>query len=75
MNRQARLSIDTVTSLDHVVLNVTAYSVLGTEERSQLNVVMLMQQVRRMTKPMIHGRLITDQPDPLTSNTRIALFK
>jgi hypothetical protein len=75
MDRETRLAIDTVPSLNHVVLNVATYSVLWTEERSQLNVSMFVQQVRSMTKAMVNRRLITDQPHPRTLNSRMPFFK
>jgi hypothetical protein len=74
VDRQAGLAIDTMAGLDHVVLDVATYSVLRAEQRSQLNVSMFVQQVRCMMKTVIDRRLVADQPNTRTSNSR-RIFK
>jgi hypothetical protein len=75
MNGQAGFAIDAVAGLDHVVLDVAAYSVLRTKQRCQLNVSMLVQQVGGVTKSVIDRRLITNQPNALILESAIPLFK
>jgi hypothetical protein len=74
MDWQASLSIDTVSGLDHVVLNVATNSVLRTKQRFQLNAIMLMQQIRSVVKPVIDRCLIADQSNARTANPR-TVFK
>jgi hypothetical protein len=42
MNRKPGLAINTVFSLNHVVLNISADSMLGSEERPKVKLGMLM---------------------------------
>jgi len=55
---------------DHVVLHVAADSVLWTEERTQIDIRMVVQQVRSVTIRVIDGRLITDQTDTRATQVR-----
>jgi hypothetical protein len=51
-------------SFDHVVLNVTANAVLGPEQRSQIDLWMLMKEIRGVVKVVVDGCLITNKPNP-----------
>jgi hypothetical protein len=51
-------------ALDHVVLDVTANAMLWPEQCSQLNLGMLMKEIRGVMKVVIDGRLITNKPNP-----------
>jgi hypothetical protein len=46
MHWQCGLAIDAVTSFDHIVLNVAANSMLGTKQSAQLDLRMLVQEIR-----------------------------
>ena len=50
--------------LDHIVLHVTPYAVLRTKERREIDVRMLVKQIRDVPKTVIDRRLITNQTDP-----------
>jgi hypothetical protein len=60
MNRQTRFAIYGMTGFDHVVLNVTADSVLWTKERRQLDLRVLVKQIGGMAETMIDRCLIAD---------------
>jgi hypothetical protein len=53
--------------LDHVVLHITAYSMLRPEERAQIYATMLMKKVSRMPQFMINRRLIADEANARTT--------
>jgi hypothetical protein len=64
-----------MTSFDHVVLDVAANSVLWTEECAQVDVRVVVQQVRSMAVGMIDGSLIADQTNAGAANIRVTFFK
>src|SRR5438552_17596899 len=63
MDWQACLPIRSVSGVDQVVVDVTADAVLWPEERSQVDIRMLMKEIRDVAKAMVHGCLIADEPD------------
>jgi hypothetical protein len=49
MDRQSRFAIDAVACFDHVVLHVAANSVLWSEERTEIDIRMVVQQISSVT--------------------------
>src|SRR5215212_3211345 len=60
MDRQSRLSIDTVSALDHVVLHVAADSMLRSKQGAQLDTLVQVQKVRSVMKRMVDRCLVAD---------------
>jgi hypothetical protein len=61
INRNVRVSIDGVGRLDHVVLNVAANSVLRSEERSEIDLRMIEEEIGGVMEAVIDGSLVTDE--------------
>ena len=57
----AQNAIEAVTSLDHVVLNIAANSMLRTKQRTQVDLRMMMQKIGSVLIAVIDRCLIADQ--------------
>jgi hypothetical protein len=75
MDWESGLAIEAVTGLDHVVLHVTPNAVLRTEQRAQIDIRMVMQQVSRVTIRVIDRCLIADQTNTRATKVRMTIFK
>src|SRR4051794_17770985 len=59
--------------LDHVVLHIAAYAVLGTKERSEFKSRLLPKHVRYMSKVRHNGCLVTHETDAAAAD-KVLLF-
>jgi len=50
-----------VPGFDHVVLNITAYPVLRTKQRTQINLFMFVKKIGGMAKLVVNRSLIANE--------------
>jgi len=60
---------------DHVVLDITAYSVLRPKQGAKIDLLMFMKKISRMSEPMIYRCLVTNEPNSLVADQLEPGFK